>query len=41
MTVAIEEEGDRGAINYRTFNIGMSNTSNGWKVMKMEKLGIS
>jgi hypothetical protein len=41
VTVTIEERGPRGAIDYRTYNIVMTNTSNGWKVMKMELLGIS
>jgi hypothetical protein len=38
VTVTIEEPGERGLITYRTFNIVMTNTSNGWKVMKFEKL---
>jgi hypothetical protein len=41
VTVTIEERGQRGEIAYRTYNIVMTNTSNGWKVMKMELLGIS
>lgn len=41
VTVTIEQRGARGAIDYRTYNIVMTNTSNGWKVMKMELLGIS
>ena len=41
VTVTIEQRGSRGLIYYRTYNIVMTNTSNGWKVMKFELLGIS
>jgi hypothetical protein len=38
VTVTIEEPGERGLLNFRTYNIVMTNTVNGWKVMKIEKL---
>ena len=41
VTVTVEQPGARGGVYYRTYNIVMTNTSNGWKVVKMELLGIS
>jgi hypothetical protein len=41
VTITIEQPGARGGIHYRTYNVVMSNTSAGWKMLKMELLGIS
>ena len=38
VTVSIEQPGPSGKILIRTYNVVMANTSNGWKVMKMELL---
>lgn len=41
VTVMIEAQGTRGSLASETLNIIMANTSAGWKVMKLERLGRS
>jgi hypothetical protein len=41
VTVQIEAQGTRGSLASETLNIVMANTSAGWKVLKLERLGRS
>lgn len=41
VTVTIEAQGTRGSLASETLNVVMANTSAGWKVLKLERLGRS